>query len=92
MPRTLDATLEAALDSGSFTPYFLVTARVVGGAIKTTGIPVKFKLEGINLSAKWNSDGTLFDGYSEPSELEFMITRGVTIEGINYTISSSYYY
>ena len=93
MPRTLNATLEAALDSGSFQPYFLLTVREVGFSILETAQPFQFKLSGINLEAKWvRQQGSVYEGFNYPHELEFKITRGVTIAGINYTIDSSYYY
>ena len=93
MPRTLNATLEAALDSGSFQPYFLLTVREVGFSILETAQPFQFKLSGINLEAKWvRQQGSVYEGFNYPHELEFMVTRGVTVAGVNYTIDSSYYY
>jgi hypothetical protein len=93
MPRTLNATLEAALDSGSFQPYFLLTVREVGASIYETAAPVAFKLSGINISAKWvRRSGSVYDSFNYPHDLEFKITRGVTVSGVNYTIDSSYYY
>jgi len=93
MPRTLDATLEAALDSGSFQPYFLLTVREVGFGIIETATPTYFKLSGINLTAKWvRQSGSVYTGFTRPNDFEFKITRGVTIAGVNYTTDSSYYY
>lgn len=93
MPRTLDATLDSALTSESFEAYFLITVREVGFSILETATPTKFKLSGINLTATWpRLSGTIYDGFERPSDLEFKITRGVTIAGVNYTIDSSYYF
>lgn len=94
MPRTLNATLEAALNSGSFQPYFLLTVREAGTVnIVETAQPTYFKLSGINLVATWvNRAGDTYAGFSKLEELEFKITRGVTVAGVNYTIDSSYYY
>ena len=93
MPRTLNATLESALDSGSFQPYFLLTAREVGGSIIETATPVMFKLSGIRMIAKWVRQSELiYEGYIYPHEVEFKLTRGVTISAVNYTIDSSWYY
>jgi len=93
MPRTLPAELTAALNSGSFTPYFLLTVKEVGASILETVQPVQFKLSGINLTAKWvDLAGDTYTGFSYPQDFEFKVTRGVTIAGVNYTINSSYYY
>lgn len=93
MPRTLNATLEAALDSGNFTFYSLLTVKEVGFGIERTAQPVSFKLSGIEMDVKYSAlDHDVYDGYSYPEELSFMLTRGVTIAGINYTIDSSYYF
>jgi hypothetical protein len=94
MPRTLNATLEAALDSGSFQAYFLLTVREVGAVTPyETATPLKFELHGINLSATYKRlQGSVYDGFLYPHEMEFMVTRGVTIAGVNYTINSSYYF
>jgi hypothetical protein len=93
MPRILNATLEAALDSGNFQPYFLLTVREVGAAVVETATPVAFKLSGINLTLKWaRTQGSVYEGFVYPHDLEFKITRGITIAGVNYTVDSSYYY
>ena len=93
MPRTLNATLEAALDSGNFQPYFLLTVREVGASVIETATPVSFKLSGIEMEAKWlKQNRTIYDGFTKPQELEFKLTRGVTIAGVNYTIDSSWYF
>lgn len=93
MPRALDPTLEAALDSGNFSPYFLVTVREVGFAVRETATPTYFKLSGINLTVKWKRlAGSVYGGFNYPHQLEFKITRGVTIQGVNYTIDSSWYF
>lgn len=93
MPRTLDATLEAAMDSGQYQPYFLLTVREVGHDVIRTVEPVKFKLSGIEMEATFVSQTeTVYSGFGYPHELEFKLTRGVAINGINYTIDSSWYY
>jgi hypothetical protein len=94
MPRILPAQLTTAMDSGNFQPYFLITAREGFTAhIITTATPVKFSLRGIDMTAKWLSlSGNTFSGTNRASDVQFKITRGVTILGVNYTIDSSWYF
>ena len=93
MPRTLSATLTTALDSGNYTFYSLLTVKEVGFAVIRTAQPVSFKLSGIEMDVKYSAlDHDVYDGFSYPEDLSFMLTRGVTIAGVNYTIDSSYYF
>lgn len=93
MPRTLPAQLEAAMNGGTFQSYFLITVREVGFAVIETATPLRFKLKGIRLEAAWaRPQGSIYNGFTNLHDLEFKITRGVTIAGVNYTIDSSYYY
>jgi len=92
MPRTLNATLSAAMDSGAFQMYARIVARRGATEIESA-IPVAFKLSGINMKAKWEKqDASIFSSVTYFHEIEFKLTRGVTVAGVNYTIDSSWYF
>ena len=93
MPRTLNATLEASLDNGQFDAYFLLTAKETGFGTIRTVYPTSFKLSGIEMQVKYPAQTTdVYDGFSKPESLSFILTRGITIAGTNYTLDSSEYF
>lgn len=84
MPRTLDAALQAAMDSGDFEPYFICHLFYQGtefGALQ----PTKYKVDGLNLECTLPFDditnGLLID--------QITLERGAIIDGTPNTITSS---
>ena len=93
MPRTLPPILSAAMDSGQFNSYFLLTVKEVGFGILFTVEPTAFKLSGIELTVTYPTQTKdAFDGFSFPQDVSFTLTRGITSNGVNYTIDSSEYF
>jgi hypothetical protein len=84
--RTIDSTLEAALASGHFVPYFKLRVYrngvKVGGDLQVT----KYKLTGNHLSVTAN--GTVVVSPT-PNAVKLILDRGVTIQGTNYLLSTS---
>jgi hypothetical protein len=88
MPRTLDAALLAAMNLGSFTPYFKLElldsdrATVLFSTTEVTG----FELDGLTAKVSFH-DPTLLSVYST-----FRLTRGIIVSGVPNTITSSQFY
>ncbi len=95
MPRTgVPAELTAALASGQFTPYFLVEMGHMDGAVfhvLVSVMPVAFRLERTSMTVKFQMPAAWW-GYSAANLKFTRLTRGVTISGTNYTISTSRFY
>lgn len=84
--RTIDATLQAALDSGSFNAYIKARIRRASPAYEQTVNVLKYKLTGTELEIK--VEGVILAS-NPPKPTTIELIRGVTISGINYTISTS---
>jgi hypothetical protein len=88
MPRTLDATLLAAMNAGGFTPYFNVQllaadrSTVVFETTEVTG----FTLDGVTAKVSFRDDAYI------NSYATFRIQRGVMIAGVPNIITSSQFY
>src|SRR5688572_29389714 len=90
--RTLDAELTAALESGSYEIYMSVT---MGHGVITeiTKTPIKYQIKPLELSVSFQRDNSALDDEYILSDINrIQITRGVTVNGINYTISTSKLY
>jgi photosystem II stability/assembly factor-like uncharacterized protein len=85
--RILDPTLAAALTSGQYTPYFNITIfdnYTLEEYANTT--PVGYKLNNLSLTVKIQVASYL----SIPQyKTSLVLTRGVTILGINFTLETS---
>lgn len=90
MPRTINATLDTALQKGEGIPYLLVTLKEIGASIFDTATPTYYKLEPTKLIVRYPSTSDI-GGAWEPNQVEIKITRGATISGTLYTIDSSYF-
>lgn len=85
MPRTLPAQLESAMDSGVFKVYVAIGKRSPAATLITNIL--YYKYDGLQLSVKWASPNLpTTDGLDVGSK--YYIERGVTIQGVNYTIKS----
>lgn len=78
MPRTLNATLKAALESGSFNAYIQMKWGVNYSDV------LKYKLTGTTLEAEVNPM------YGSPDTVQ--LVRGVTIAGVEYSLTTSKFY
>lgn len=92
MPRTLAAELTAALDSGEYTPFFEAKIKdMSGGSILRTLTPLKFNIKGTEAKLTYQTSSPISRPFGN-FNLGFLLTRGVTISGVNYTIDSSYFF
>ena len=83
--RTINATLQAALDGGGFNAYIKARIRNAPSYDQTFDV-LKYKLTGVTLEIKVH--GLIpISSPTEPSTIELI--RGVTISGVNYTVSTS---
>ena len=80
MPRTLDATLKAALESGSFNAFIRLKLRQAVALVK------KYKLTPTTLEVNYENITT---GTGTGVDNTIALERGVTIGGINYTLQTS---
>jgi hypothetical protein len=84
--RTLDPTLQAAMDSGNYTP--IVRAAILDpddhSVVQYLDV-IYFKMNGIDLDIEFYDSG---DNYTDTVCLE----RGALINGVEYTIFSGIYY
>jgi hypothetical protein len=88
MPRTLDAALLAAMNSGVFTPYFKVELLDSDRAfvIWSTEEVLGFELDGLHCTVEFHDPNNNQDWYC------FRIKRGCVIGGVpNYVTSSAYW-
>ncbi len=88
MPRTLDAALLAAMNAGSFTPWFkvqLLDSDRTTVLLETTEV-MGFELDGITAKVKFHDPDFTTD-YTT-----FRLIRGITVNGVPNTITSSQYY
>jgi hypothetical protein len=83
MPRVLDATLLAAMNSGDFDAYLYVHLLDETKTILYTAQAMSFTLTGTELIATFQSDG-IYDDYTYIS-----IERGVVVLGVKNTITTS---
>src|SRR5574340_941260 len=84
MPRILDATLQAAMESGKFLPY--IRAVYYSSGIGTEVQVLKYKLTGTELDV----DTETFIGSVYPAYIA--MKRGVVVDGTEYTLTSSKFY
>lgn len=82
--RTINATLQAALDAGTFKPY--IKAIVRRGAVTNTYDVMKYRLTATSLEIKTIGLVTVTTQAS-PTTIE--LKRGATVNGVDYTISTS---
>ena len=88
MPRTLDADLLAAMNSGSFTPYFKLELLAADRATvnwETLDV-LGFELAGLTCKVQFHESSYHWD-YTT-----FRLTRGIIVDGVPNTISSSQFY
>jgi hypothetical protein len=88
MPRTLDAALLAAMNSGSFTPWFQLQLMDVDRStvmFETTDV-LGFEMDGLTCKVTFH-DPTYFEDF-----YTFRLLRGITVLGVpNYVTSSNYW-
>ncbi len=85
--RSIDPTLQSALESGSYTPYFQVTIRdTYTGYIRAQLAPVGYKLDDLELTVTIQMPAFLDVPYYRTA---VFLTRGVTVAGTNYTEDTS---
>jgi hypothetical protein len=88
MPRTLDGALLAAMNSGSFTPYFKVQlldsdrSTVLFETTEVTG----FIMDGLTAKVSFHDPAMV------PDFTTFRILRGITVNGVPNTVTSSQYH
>jgi len=85
--RTLNATLLASMDTGNYDPYFLATIQdnYTGNVILSTA-PVGYELSDLELTLTVQMPAFLDVPFYRTS---VVLTRGVTIAGLHYTLDSS---
>jgi photosystem II stability/assembly factor-like uncharacterized protein len=85
--RSLPPELTAALESGSYQPYFkAIISDLYTGIVLASETPVYYKLENLTLTIKIQRGTYLTVAISKTT---VVLTRGVTISGVNYTIDTS---
>jgi hypothetical protein len=85
--RTLDATLLAAMDSGNYDPYFLATIQDnFIGNVYLAGQPTGYELSDLELTLTVQMPVFMDVPFYRTS---IVLTRGVTIAGSHYTLSTS---
>ncbi len=85
MPRTLDAALLAAMNSGNFTPYFnlqLMDSNKTTVLHSTTDI-IRFEMQGLTAQVEYYDPAFSDDFYY------FRLQRGITVAGVPNVITSS---
>src|SRR3990172_11190041 len=82
--RTINATLQAALDAGGFNAY--IKARIRKGVYDQTFDVLRYRLTGLTLDIKTHG-AIVTSTPGAPTTIELI--RGATIAGTDYTISTS---
>ncbi len=83
--RTLDATLQAALATFHFVPYFKLKVYRNGGLIATLDV-LKYKLTGTHLSVTVRG---LISLSTSPDNIKVVLERGIVQLGVAYVLDSS---
>ena len=85
--RTLDATLLASMDTGNYDPYFLATIQDnFTGNVILSAAPTGYELSDLELVLTVQMAAFMDVPFYRTS---VVLTRGVTIAGLHYTLSTS---
>ena len=85
--RTLNATLLAAMDTGNYDPYFLATIQDnYNGNVYLSAMPTGYELSDLELVLTVQMPAFMDVPFYRTS---IVLTRGVTIAGLHYTLSTS---
>ncbi len=88
MPRTLDAALLAAMNAGSFTPYFKLELMDVNrvGVLNTITEVVGFELDGLTAKVDFHDPTNILEYFT------FRISRGIIVDGVPNLVTSCQFY